>query len=275
MTIMRRIVVGADFSPSSVIAAEHAIGLARGSGAELVFVHVSDSRSSAEREAARIGLARLRDRAIALDITCSSRVAGGHPDAALSVMARSLEADLLCVGSHGRTGFERLLLGSVAERTTRRATCDVLVARGLDPWGGDVRVLVPTDFSSAADRALDLALRLARPANIHLFHCWKAPSSANGKLDDKADAIGREATRRAASLAAKHPIGRAELTFETCQGPAARTIREKLEEGGWDLVIMGCHGRRGVRRFLLGSVAEKTVRHAPCSVLVTHPSPES
>ena len=61
------------------------------------------------------------------------------------------------------------------------------------------------------------------------------------------------------------------MIFSTVQAPPAYGIQEKDEVNGLDLIVMGSHGRRGVRRWLLGSVAEVTVRHAPCSVLVVHP----
>ena len=65
---------------------------------------------------------------------------------------------------------------------------------------------------------------------------------------------------------------RSELTlgFESVRGRAGHSIQAQLKKHDYDLVIMGSHGRRGLARFLLGSVAEKTVRHASCSVLVTH-----
>ena len=274
---MRRIVVGADFSPSSEIAGEHAIHLGRIFGAELVFTHVGEPDSPGEGDGIRIELARLRERATTLDVRSSSRIIGGHPDEALAELAADLEADMICVGTHGRTGFERFVIGSVAEKTSRVSRCDVLVARGRDPWNGYRRVLVPTDFSAAADRALDLALLLtSRQGNVHLLHCWKSPAplvkTAETALAEKAERVGEEATRRAATLVENHPGGDVDLTFEIRHGPADKCIREALGAGEWDLVVLGSHGRRGVRRFLLGSVAEKTIRHAPCSVLVTHPN---
>lgn len=272
---MRRIIAGIDFSPSSVVAAEHGMFLARCLGAEIMFAHVSDD--SGDRDAARIELAKMRERATSMDIQSTSQIVDGHPDEVLAELASSSGVELVVVGDRGSTAFERFLLGSVAERTTRVVEGDVMVARGGDPWSGYRRILVPTDFSTGADRALSRALEIAPPSgNVHLFHCWRAPSplvkTAPRALADKAEEIGHEATRRAASLVERHATDRVELTFETRRGPAARTIREKLDEVGWDLVVMGSHGRRGIRRFLLGSVAEMTVRHAPCSVLVTHGS---
>jgi nucleotide-binding universal stress UspA family protein len=60
------------------------------------------------------------------------------------------------------------------------------------------------------------------------------------------------------------------LHVELVQGPAASVITHAAERGGHDLIAIGTHGHRGFRRLLLGSVAESTIRHAPCSVLVAH-----
>jgi nucleotide-binding universal stress UspA family protein len=86
------------------------------------------------------------------------------------------------------------------------------------------------------------------------------------------DAVVASAKAQADKLAAEH--GGA-LQVELAQGPPASVITEAAELGHYDLIIVGAHGNRGFRRLLLGSVAESTVRHAPCSVLVVHGPPRA
>ncbi len=75
-------------------------------------------------------------------------------------------------------------------------------------------------------------------------------------------------------LAAELRAGGTVVEHSSMEGAPAHTIQEWIDANGPDLVVMGSHGRRGVRRFLLGSVAEVTVRHAACSVLVVHSAKE-
>jgi nucleotide-binding universal stress UspA family protein len=172
---------------------------------------------------------------------------------------------------------KRWLLGSVAERVVRLAPCSVLVTRGEAPAGGYQRVVIGTDFSASATRAVEHALPLLAPeAEVKLIHSWPGPwaipeaaivaydSMRSAVLDQISDA----SRRLTATLRER---GREDVRVEGRSGeaPPAVALTEAATELHADLVVVGSHGRRGVRRFLLGSVAEVTVRHAPCSVLVS------
>jgi nucleotide-binding universal stress UspA family protein len=140
------------------------------------------------------------------------------------------------------------------------------------------RILLATDFSEASDAAVALAADLARrfSAQLILFHAHAVPSFAypdgmmpvpSTVLMDLEHTIEAELSRVAAGLRAQG------IAVETCHaiGPAAAEICRAAGEHGAELIVMGTHGRGGLRYALLGSVAEKVVRHATCPVLTVHP----
>lgn len=141
-------------------------------------------------------------------------------------------------------------------------------------------ILVPVDFSASAERALRLAVRLARGhARLTLLHVYEPPSVAMG-LDLYGIAVPAELAAFSEELNAqcRHLLDRlaqqeipADVDWRAMvmQGPPARTVLDALEVGGYDLAVMGTHGRGGLKRTLLGSVTETVLRHSPVPVLVT------
>ncbi len=292
------VLVGIDFSDESDAALQHALRICEHTEAELVLAHafrtanlayvasmapqnVSDRlvRELKARSRARLEelCERYSDRGVPMSCVLLSR----QPDHALNTKAREVGADLIVVGTRGRTGLERVVLGSVAERTVRHSDMAVMVAReagqGAD---GYRRILVPTDFSDHAERALETALELrAEDGAIDLLHCWRLPSALPSAWSPDMDA-GSVVSLREELAAAVDTLGDElvarflercpNISFRHIEEAAAAGILQQLEKSPYDLVVMGSHGRRGLRRWLLGSVAEATVRHAPCSVIVTH-----
>lgn len=295
---IKKIIVGADLSEPSVVALEHAKEIARRSGAEIVLVHAGEVHDMATDDAwpskatieyyrliladrqahTRRRLSTLVERHSGQGVSISTTLIDGFPDTGLCQAAAELNADLLVVGTHGRTGAGRFLLGSVAERVVRLAETNVLVAREGRARGGYQRILVPTDFSAIAEKALDLAVTVAAEgAHIDLLHCYERPSPIggmpplSGQLQDYqsiCESLESDAIARMKQLASNYRDSGIHFEVEITGGPPARRIRGRC--GGYDLIAMGSHGRRGFRRFMLGSVAEATVRHAPCSVMVAH-----
>lgn len=293
---MSRLVVGIDLSDGAERAVAHGVGLARRLGwdATLVLVdavpeHVENLPASmqptAERYAAeltarleghRARLGDLRQHWVGHGVELSTLVVDGYPDERLPAVAAELGAELIVVGSHGRTGLRRFLVGSVAERVARRAGTSVLVTRGDAPDGGYHRIVVGTDRSPLADRAVQHALTFAaRGAQVHLVQCWGAPviGELDGFTGSRARAEAEDVLRRDLRFAADElhrGLGRPdlELTCELLDAPPARGLTDTAADRHADLIVVGSHGRRGLRRLVLGSVAEATIRHAPCSVLV-------
>jgi nucleotide-binding universal stress UspA family protein len=281
-----------DFSPSSEYAAQVASRIAAESRAELVLVHVFREPSLAglkypigadaipharheaekqlalaEREVSRLGAERL-----------TSRLLSGAPwDQIVQTLEGDRAFDLAVVGSRGRAAIARFLLGSVAEKVVRHAPCSVLVARSrgvvgdAKPFG---HVLCATDFSDASRPALARAGELAARggAGITLFHAIEPVLVAGDQMlpaDILADVDKRAAhaiEELAVELRASAPV---QVTSAIDTGGAAQRALAVLDaDTTFDLAVVGSHGRTGIGRALIGSVAERIVRHAPCSVLV-------
>jgi universal stress protein A len=140
-------------------------------------------------------------------------------------------------------------------------------------------ILVPVDFSPDSDRALGYAAELASAlgSRLHLLHAYHVPSLAAAPYgsslpqsvwDELRDAARSELEERREKLVARGLDARAHLTT----GVASEAIREAAVELGADLIVMGTRGRTGLAHVLLGSVAERTLRTAPCPVLTVKES---
>lgn len=299
---LTKIVVGIDFSEHATEAARQALDLARHTGAEVVLVHVGIVPGStpppgegtiAEWERLlreqlaedRRALEELRARLSGQGAEVSQMVIDGFPDSGLVQAAKQLGAELIVTGSHGRTGVSRWLMGSVAERTVRLSHGAVMVARkGSHSAGGYRRIMVPTDFSDHAREALRAAMVVAASgeAHVELVHFWQLPmvgggydpgvDATLGSVGGLRDAIESDADERGKALVAEVSTEHLQVSYRTIQAGAAHGIVDRASAASqpYDLIVLGSHGRQGVRRFLLGSVAETVVRHAPCSVMVVH-----
>jgi nucleotide-binding universal stress UspA family protein len=135
-------------------------------------------------------------------------------------------------------------------------------------------ILVAHDLSDTSDAALEYALNLARPlgARVTILHAYEIPSLGAPELlilaTDWTKQIGVVAGERLDQIAASARTSGTAVTAEVREGAAWREIDAFAREGAVDLVVVGSHGRRGLPHALLGSVAEKIVRTAPCPVLV-------
>ncbi|HTJ44714.1 MAG TPA: universal stress protein [Kofleriaceae bacterium] len=292
--MITRVVAATDFSPEADLAVAHAVVIAKRHGANLTVVFAEPERSTdddrgdfAELAAEADALARqeLEARvasAAAAGIDTDGVLRYGAPDEVIAEVARDLGAELTVIGTHGRTGVKRFFLGSVAERVIKRTPDAALVVRGAPPEGGFRRVLVATDFSDAAFAALSAAITLAAPdAQLDVIHAWQYPPGTWGRLARRSaafksleDAIVDAARASASSLQQQAASLRA-FEVELRQGAPAATIADAAEHGHHDLIAVGTHGHQGVRRFLLGSVAEAVVRHAHASVVVAHAAPRA
>lgn len=287
------IVVGIDFSPESEVALAQAESIARQARARLVLVHgmgVTEEGlymySVADRpdepwkryvkkmlDDAKQRLEECAAQVAARGVAVEQHLAAGFADEVLVDQARQRGCDLLAVGTHGRTGVDRFTLGSVAERVTRTAPCHVLVARRATASESPRSLLVPTDLSATAELGLQMALTVAAPgARIELFHAWTPAYLGGGAYapDWLAQDARVRVEARARELVEKYRHEGVSLEFVIAEDEAAPAILERMEQGGFDLVVMGSHGHRGLKRALLGSVAERVVRHATLSVLVAH-----
>jgi nucleotide-binding universal stress UspA family protein len=137
------------------------------------------------------------------------------------------------------------------------------------------RVLVPVDFSPCSDAAVGEAFDVARPrgAAIHLLHVWKAsPFTMGGESPPtslKSFALSEAGDKMKVYLAQLEGFG-LEVRGRLAPGDPEEVILGIAESEGYDLIVMGMHGRHGPLHFLRGSVAEHVVRRATCPVLTVH-----
>ena len=132
-------------------------------------------------------------------------------------------------------------------------------------------ILVPTDGSPASDAAIEHAIDLAAQYGARLHALYVVDGSAYSTLEAGSEIVvealeseGEEATARVADAAADVGV---EATTTVASGTAYRSIREYVDEHGIDMIVMGTHGRKGLDRYLLGSVTERVVRTADVPVL--------
>ncbi len=147
------------------------------------------------------------------------------------------------------------------------------------------RILVPVDLTVGSRAIIDYALQIARPfnASIELMHAWEPPQyvapdllvSAPGWNPQSLEKTALDAARKELeSLLSQMEAPPQSLSQRLEVGEPGAAILRVAEEGGFDLIIMGTHGRRGLPRLLLGSVAQKVIARAPCPVLTLHVSEE-
>jgi nucleotide-binding universal stress UspA family protein len=200
-----------------------------------------------------------------------------HPSVADGILSYATEHDmnLTVLGTHGRSGIRRLVLGSVAEEVVRRAPHPVMtVGRGAKPPeridGG--HLLVPIDFSDQQDRLLAHAreLALAYGMTLTLFHVVEVeslPDVYGAYADPPEPGVLADRTKEAIDERAESLRERGvETTVEVRSGHAADETLAAAEEMDVDLLAIATHGRSGIERMLMGSVAEKVLRRAPCPV---------
>jgi nucleotide-binding universal stress UspA family protein len=286
----KKILCPTDFSPGSQHAMRVAVRVATDDGAELVLAHVwhtplfafggadpfpAEAIQQLVKEKER-GLAAATSDAVKLGaLRASSLFLTGAPWDQLVETLRGDDAfDLVVMGSHGRTGITRVLLGSVTEKVVRHAPCSVLAVRGRSDATSFAHVLCPIDFSDSSRHAVERAAQLAAPtgAGITLLHVVELPVTYTGEpfgvdfLQDIESGSAHLLEQWAADLKSKVAVPVA--TEVRVGSPGMQTLDFLDHDPTFDLVVVGSHGRTGLGRALLGSVAEKVVRHAACPVLV-------
>ena len=200
----------------------------------------------------------------------------------LLVQAAALDAEIVVIGTHGRSGFERLLLGSVAEKILRKASCPVLVVprhAAVIPSGDRApftEIVCAIDFSASSERALTYALDVAQEADARmtLLHVIELPPELRELpnmegLDVAAIRAAAEADclrlLRAMVPARAHDY--CTIHTEVIEGNPAREIVRLAEQRDADLIVMGVQGRSAIDMLFFGSKTHAVLRKAPCPVL--------
>jgi nucleotide-binding universal stress UspA family protein len=270
---------GSDLAEAVLPVAER---LARDHEAEVVLLEVLAGQGTreAEHEAERRAGGYLERTAAALRgrglPRVHPRVWYGDADQAIVNATAREQADLVAMSTHGRSGLDRLRFGSVAESVVRRAPVPVLLVRGMAAWdrGGIRRILIPVDGSAASEEVLPIVSCLAGPFDfeILLLHVVEATRSLPGS---PAGARGGSHPESEAAYLAQvaAPLQARGLRVDTTvrAGLPAEVICDVAAEAKCGLVAMSTHGRSGLSRLLLGSVAERVLRSVSMPVLLWKP----
>jgi nucleotide-binding universal stress UspA family protein len=289
-----RILCPVDLSEPSMRALAHAAAIARWYDATLTVLHVVPTFEPRQVRAGALGdavqfvqplsreevLRELRRAVKAAGIEVPRvTMAAEEGDAAATIIDRTvaLASDLVVLGTRGRSGVDRLLLGSVAEKVLRKAPCAVLT---VPPHAPDTpappvafqSILCPVDFSPSSLLALGFALDLARQAGgrLTLLHSieWLAEDDiARSDVLALRDQLRERAAARLREAVQEESRTWCEITEAVTMGRAHREILRQAATTRADLIVMGAQGRGGAGLLLFGSTTEQVVRAAGCPVL--------
>jgi nucleotide-binding universal stress UspA family protein len=293
-----RILLPIDFSRPSLKTIPYALAIARQFGAEVHLLHVTDLTQQPPPTLMTLPLVpqeewnrrfKKRLKALVLKYRTNVNVSTLEPRSGtayeeICATARDLKANLIVIATHGYTGYRRAFLGSTAERVVQHSPCPILVVRQhLKHWNGTIdprtrtgfrlrKILVPTDFSECSCAGFDYGVQLARDFNaeLRLVHVinphWYpfgdkyAALDAARLMDEAAKAAQKQMRRMAATANVRYSVG-------VIHGSPAMEICKAANDDA-DLIVIPTHGRTGLGHVLIGSVAERVVRHARCPVLV-------
>jgi nucleotide-binding universal stress UspA family protein len=299
---VRTIVCPTDFSEFSRRALEHATALAVAHGADLAVLHVYPFMTVTATEAPYIPTGLPLDAGTRTQLlsdletaAAPARAAGlkpqlllleGDPAEEILRQARKGAADLIVMGTHGRRGLDRLMLGSVARRVVQRAGCAVLTIPrppegvALAPLPAYDRVLCPVDLGSS-EETLAAAFSIARASKAHLtlLHVLEGLAQLEATAlmagidwSDFRQHLEKNARQRLLEAGRRHAHDGVQLDEMVASGKPYRTILEAARSTGAGLIVMGIHGLNPLERMFFGSTALHVVAQAPCPVLTVRPS---
>lgn len=285
MARLARLLLARDFSPSSDAALTLSLPLAQALDAEVhvLYADVQAASPFEDNRTAATPLDRLRARVQQRsEVTIQEH--GYDPESirmthhvkrdtapapAIVEYVGEHDIDLVVMGTHGRRGMRRALLGSVAAETIRLAPCPVLTV-GPDAERRPIRhILVPVDFSSGTDEAVRyadaLAVRLGGHVTLlHVIEDSLLPSRSYGAAASERESTTHEAREKLTRLA---EALEAPATFEVHNGRPAPAIEDAAKALYADLIVMPTRGLNPTARLLLGSVTDRVVAGASCPVL--------
>jgi len=284
---MKHILIATDFSERSDRAIRRGTLLAKRLGAKVTLLHAIDDDQpkrivQAERKAAG---ALLNDQARSLQdidgLACDVRIALGAAFEGITKSVEDIATDLLVMGPHRRQALKDIFVGTTAERTIRASRRPVLMANAV-PAKFYSHALVATDLSACSGDAVRslLALGLQKMMSVSVVHVFDGPGARHlaraGMTEAQiGDYVADEASRATDELGAflrevnLSPLRR---LVKLDQTSIANAIYAAAEEVDADLIVVGTHGRSGITKRLLGSVAEEVLLRDSHDVLVVPPS---
>lgn len=303
MIEIRRILCPVDFSDFSRRALDHAVAVARWYEATVTLLNVCSAvpvvayapgtlpvppvvLSDEDRQDIRTLLEEFAASETGLNVPLEFEVREGNVAQEVLAAANAIPADLIVLGTHGRSGFERLMLGSVTEKVLRKATCPVLTVPRNTPEAVPAspvlfrRILCAVDFSPCSIHALEYALSLAQEADAHLTvaHVVEVPPRVPPEGRDTPltpprslrEYIASAEQDRRSRLEKLIPDDvRSYCSVETilASGKPDRELLRIAAQQQTELIVVGVHGRTAADLFFFGSTAQHVVREATCPVL--------
>lgn len=274
MLHIKRILFPTDRSETAERALSHAAFLATKHGAELHVIHVRTDSLSPSPTPEDLIPQQLKDQIdppnVSVSVIQNESAANG-----ILTYAEENAIDLIVMGTFGRRGPQRLLTGTVAERVVREAPCPVLTIRKRSPQAVN-HILVPVDFSERSKVAIPVAEALAQiyDADVTLFFVIDedavpmAHVPLLGPVRVSREEIISRFNKLMEDLVAEHQDSDVSIKGEVIIGHPSNEILEAAEDN-IDMIVLSTHGRTGLERIFLGSVAEKIVRRAPGAVFTT------
>jgi len=278
-----KLILAIDFSAASATAVDEVAARPWPAGTSIEVVHALDPspllESTLVEELTRRAnelVARVAERLHAKPV-----ILDGDPKAAIADHAKETGADLVIVGPHQQSGLAIFMLGSVAKAVVRYAPCSVEVVRGLAPKGSPRRILLATDGSdmsilatrSIAERpwpaGTEVRILCAVELALTTFEGALEPPFVNDRAMEVIREAGMKHAQDAISGAEEIIVGaglKASESISVLVDSPKQIILEEATQWGADLIVVGSHGRRGISRFMLGSVSEAVATHAACSV---------
>lgn len=289
MRQISRILCPVDLSEASRHAVAHAIVLAKWYQARITALQVCNPVLTPTTDfvvagaVPRIALTEeeiqgVRDDVTALfgDTDVDVLVQPGQPAQQILECAEAESADLIVIGTHGSSGFEHLVLGSVTEKVLRQSSCPVMTVPPLARASSKLpfqRLVCPVDFSDSSLVSLDFAFSLAREADaeltvVHVFEWPDEPLTTRAIVTPEfRHALERDALLKLENLVPAAARDWCRPATRLAHGKAYREILGIATEENADLIVMGVHGRHPVDLMLFGSTTNQVVRRATCPVL--------
>jgi nucleotide-binding universal stress UspA family protein len=207
-------------------------------------------------------------------VEVDSLVCEGEPPEVIAKVAREKGADLIAMGTYGKKGLKRLIMGSVTSAVVLKAPCDVLVVkRPCSECNGRYgSLLIPYDGSEFSKKALRRAFEFEKLDDGRATALYVIPRYEEMVGFIRSESISRALHREAQKItdSAKELAAANSVSLETVveEGHAADRIVETAARINNDLIIMGSYGMRGVDRAIMGSTAERVIMNAPCPLLI-------
>jgi len=305
---IKKIIWGTDGSKESEEALNYAVFLAKTFNSEIIGVSVIPMPEQLIDEYFRKSQGEVHDWTVKVNENIESRLTSisselssqgvsfkgvvleGEPNKEIVGLARRERADLIVMGKRGHGLIGRILTGSNTLKVLRESSVPVVAVKKSEEGRAiDIRnILVPLDINQKVDSALDYAVDLAERMNasISVLYVFKLVSYTNFEippivLADVMEGLMKSSSGELAKRVEKmklrrrirnREIDKLEINTEVIQGiSTSATIVDYATNKNTDLIVINTHGKKGIKKFVLGSVAEKVIQESPCTVLTLKP----